>query len=204
MDVRELKIAGAFHFVPQNFTDARGHLASPYQEAAFTEATGHSLFPIRQTNHSRSRRGVVRGVHFTTTPPGMAKYVHCSQGRALDIVVDVRVGSPTFGAWESVVLNAEHPSGIYLPAGVGHAFVALEDAVITYLLSEGYKAENEKAVSVLDPALGLPVPDDENLILSERDRVAPTLAEAAEQGLLPDYETSLMVERALYAQGASA
>ncbi|WP_171171758.1 dTDP-4-dehydrorhamnose 3,5-epimerase family protein [Streptomyces sp. I05A-00742] len=198
MDVRELKIAGAYHCVPDTFPDARGHLASPYQEAAFTAATGHGLFPVRQTNHSRSRRGVVRGVHFTTTPPGQAKYVHCSQGRALDIVVDVRVGSPTFGVWESVVLTAEHPSGVYLPIGVGHAFVALEDTAMTYLLSVGYTAAHEQAVSVFDPTLDLPVPHDGTVILSERDRDALTLAEAADRDLLPHYDTSLAVEAALY------
>ncbi|MFI0742311.1 dTDP-4-dehydrorhamnose 3,5-epimerase family protein [Streptomyces sp. NPDC021100] len=197
MDVRELRIAGAFHCVPDNFPDERGHLASPFQEEPFVKATGHGLFPIRQTNHSRSRRGVVRGVHYTTTPPGGAKYVHCSQGRALDIVVDIRVGSPTFGVWESVVLTAEHPSAVYLPVGLGHAFVALEDTVMTYLLSVPYTAAHEQAVSVHDPALNLPVPT-EDAILSERDRVALTLDESAERGMLPDYRKSLEIEAALY------
>ncbi|MGK5638194.1 dTDP-4-dehydrorhamnose 3,5-epimerase family protein [Streptomyces sp. URMC 126] len=200
MDVRELRIAGAFHCVPDNFPDERGHLASPFQEEAFIKATGHGLFPVRQTNHSRSRRGVVRGVHYTTTPPGGAKYVHCSHGRALDIVVDVRVGSPTFGVWESVVLTAEHPSAVYLPVGVGHAFVALDDAVMTYLLSVPYTPSHEQAVSVHDPALNLPVPH-EDVILSERDRDALTLEESAERGMLPDYDASLRIEAALY--GAS-
>lgn len=197
-----MKIAGALHFAPRTFADPRGFLASPYQETAFREATGHSLFPVRQTNHSSSRRGVVRGVHFTTTPPGMAKYVHCSHGRALDIVVDVRVGSPTFGEWEAVELSAESPGGIYLPVGLGHAFVALDDTVITYLLSEQYAAGNEQAVSVLDPDLGLPVTDGAGLVLSERDRAAVTLAEAAEQGLLPGFETAAAAERALAADTA--
>ncbi|MDG4861007.1 dTDP-4-dehydrorhamnose 3,5-epimerase family protein [Streptomyces sp. T-3] len=197
MDVRELKIAGAYHFVPRTFPDERGYLFSPYQETAFKEATGHSLFPVRQTNHSGSRRGVVRGVHYTTTPPGMAKYVHCSRGRALDMVVDVRVGSPTFGEWDAVELDADRPSAIYLPVGVGHAFVALEDTAITYLLSGEYRADDEQAVSVLDSDLGLPLPNGMTPILSGRDQAAPSLSEARARGMLPAYETALDLERSL-------
>ncbi|WP_149184846.1 dTDP-4-dehydrorhamnose 3,5-epimerase family protein [Streptomyces sp. TRM49041] len=199
MDVRELRTAGAFLFVPRTFCDARGHVASPYQEAAFEAATGSPLFPVRQADHSRSRRGTVRGVHFTRTPPGMATYTHCSRGRALYIAVDVRVGSPTFGAWESIVLDADYPSGVYLPAGMGHACVALEETVITDLLSAEHAAENEEAVSVLDPDLALPVPDDSELIISERDRRAVTTAEAERRGILPGYEAALSVERSLRA-----
>lgn len=204
MDVRELRTAGAFLFVPRTLHDARGYVASPYREAAFEEATGGPLFPVRQANHSRSKRGTVRGVHFTRTPPGVAKYVHCSRGRALYVVVDVRVGSPTFGAWESLVLDAEYPSGVYVPAGVGHACVALEDTVITDLLSAEHAEGDEEAVSVLDPDLGLPIPDDSDLIISERDRRAVTMAEAERRGTLPGYDAALSVERSLRAAARAA
>jgi 5-epimerase len=199
VDARELSIPGVFEFVPRVFPDDRGTLTSPYQETAFTAATGHALFPVRQTNHSTSRRGVVRGVHFTATPPGGAKYVHCSRGRAVDVVVDLRAGSPTFGRWDSVVLDGARPSGIYIPVGLGHAFVALEDdTTIQYLLSTEYVAENELAVMVTDPDLALPLPSGLEPVLSERDRVAPTLAEALNRGLLPDYRMSLALEKSLY------
>lgn len=150
---------------------------------------------MAQTNHSRSRRGVVRGVHFTATPPGTAKYVYCARGRALDIVVDIRVGSPTFGRWDAVLLDQRDFRSVYLPVGVGHAFVALEeDTVVSYLLSRAYVPEHELALSALDPALGLPIPDDTPPLLSDRDQAAPTLAEAGERGLLPDYAACRSLE----------
>ncbi|MEU5987393.1 dTDP-4-dehydrorhamnose 3,5-epimerase family protein [Spirillospora sp. NPDC047418] len=189
MKSRRLAVTGAWEFTPDVFPDDRGLFVSPFQEAAFTEAVGRPLFPVTQTNHSRSRRGVVRGVHFTVTPPGSAKYVYCARGESLDIVVDIRVGSPTFGRWDATRLDQEDFRAMYLPVGVGHAFVALaDDTVMSYLMSESYVAEHELAVSPLDPALGLPIPAGAEVVLSDRDRAAPTLAEAAAAGVLPDYD----------------
>ncbi|MGH3313464.1 MAG: dTDP-4-dehydrorhamnose 3,5-epimerase family protein [Streptomyces sp.] len=190
MEIRELAVEGAVEFTPRVFPDERGSFVSPFQEAAFEKAVGHRHFRAAQTNHSRSRRGVVRGVHFTVTPPGTAKYVYCAQGAALDIVVDIRVGSPTYGRWDAVRLDPVDFRAMYFPVGVGHAFVALEDdTVMSYMLTSGYVAENELALSVLDPELGLPVPDGIDPVMSERDMAAPTLAEARAAGLLPDYAT---------------
>ncbi|OEJ27993.1 dTDP-4-dehydrorhamnose 3,5-epimerase [Streptomyces agglomeratus] len=190
MDIRELAVEGAVEFTPRVFPDERGLFVSPFQEEAFEKAMGRPLFPVAQTNHSRSARGVVRGVHFTVTPPRTAKYVYCAQGSALDIVVDIRVGSPTYGRWDAVLLDPVHFRAMYFPVGVGHAFVALEDdTVMSYMLSSGYVAENELALSALDPELGLPVPADIVPVMSDRDRVAPTLAQAAAAGILPDYAT---------------
>ncbi|WP_026120727.1 dTDP-4-dehydrorhamnose 3,5-epimerase family protein [Nocardiopsis potens] len=188
MSARALEVEGAFEFTPKAFPDERGVFVAPFQEPAFTEAVGGPLFPVAQSNHSRSKRGVVRGVHFTATPPGTAKYVYCPRGRAIDIVVDIRTGSPTFGRWDSVLLDQDGFRAMYLPVGVGHAFIALEDdTVMSYLLSGSYVAENELAVSPLDPGLGLPIPEDVAPVLSARDRAAPTLAEAEARGLLPSY-----------------
>ncbi|MEE1758244.1 MULTISPECIES: dTDP-4-dehydrorhamnose 3,5-epimerase family protein [unclassified Streptomyces] len=196
MDARRLKVEGAVEFTPRVYPDDRGLFLSPFQEEAFTEAVGHG-FPLAQFSHSTSRRGAVRGIHFTSTPPGMAKYAYCPRGRALDIVVDLRTGSPTFGVWDAVLLDQEDFRAVYYPLGVGHAFVALEDdTVVSYLLSTGYVAEREHAVSVLDPALGLPIPDGIEPVLSERDRLAPTLEEAAARGLLPDYTVCQETEAA--------
>ncbi|MFI6094217.1 dTDP-4-dehydrorhamnose 3,5-epimerase family protein [Lentzea sp. NPDC051213] len=193
MKVRTLAVEGALEFSPQVFADDRGRFLSPFQETAFAEAHGGPLFPVRQTNHSVSSRGVVRGIHYTATPPGCAKYVYCAAGAAIDIVVDIRVGSPTFGKWDSVLMDQNHHRTLYFPVGVGHAFVALEDnTVMSYMVSTTYVAENELALDVLDPALGLPIPQDP--ILSERDGVALTLAQAREQGLLPDYELCRQIE----------
>jgi dTDP-4-dehydrorhamnose 3,5-epimerase len=162
--------------------------ASPYQEEPFTKAVGHSL-RLAQTNHSRSRRGSVRGLHFADVPPGQAKYLYCPAGAFLDVVVDIRVGSPTFGVWDAVRVDTVDFRAVYVPEGLGHAFVALEDdTVISYLCSTPYNPLAEHGVSPVDPALGLPWPDGLDLLLSEKDTSAPTLAEAEAAGLLPSYE----------------
>ncbi|SDL64145.1 epimerase EvaD [Lentzea albidocapillata subsp. violacea] len=193
-EVRRLAVEGALELTPRVFPDDRGLFVATYQSSIFTAATGRPL-PLVQASHSVSRRGVVRGIHFTTTPPGTAKYVYCTSGRALDLVVDLRVGSPTFGRWDSVLLDQTHFRSTYLPVGVGHAFVALEDrTVMSYLMTNGYVPEHEQAVSPLDPALGLPIDLEVEPILSERDTAAPTLTEALELGLLPDYLASVAVE----------
>ncbi|MEU4806638.1 dTDP-4-dehydrorhamnose 3,5-epimerase family protein [Actinosynnema sp. NPDC023587] len=195
MQVRRLAVEGALEFTPKVFHDGRGAFTSPYQEPAFVEATGRPLFSVAQTNHSRSQRGVIRGVHYTATPPGAAKYVYCAQGKALDIVVDLRIGSPTYGRWDASVLDPEDFRALYIPIGVGHAFVAMEDdTVMSYLLSESYVPNLELSVNLLDPALGLPLPDDVEPILSERDTVAPTLEEAVALGVLPRYEACREIE----------
>jgi len=184
---KALSIPGAWVFEPTRFEDDRGLFVSPYQEAAFVEATGAPLV-VAQSNHSVSRRGVIRGVHYADVPPGQAKYVYCPRGALLDIVVDVRVGSPTFGAHEAVVLDAGSYRAVYLSEGLGHAFCALEDdTVASYLCSTPYAPAIERTVSPLDPALALPWPSDLTPVLSDKDSGGPTLAEAAAQGLLPHY-----------------
>jgi dTDP-4-dehydrorhamnose 3,5-epimerase len=191
MQVRELAVPDAYEFTPRVFPDSRGLFVAPFQEPAFQEAVG---FPLRvaQTNHSVSRRGVVRGVHFADTPPGQAKYVSCPRGALLDVVVDLRVGSPTFGRWDAVRVDATEYRSVYVAEGLGHAFVALEDdTVMSYLCTTGYNPSGEHAISPLDPALGLPWPTDVELILSEKDAQAPSLAEAQAEGLLPSYADCL-------------
>ncbi len=185
MQFRELAVPGVVEFTPKIFPDARGQFVAPFQEPAFIDATGHRLH-LAQSNHSVSRRGVIRGVHFSDVPPGQAKYVHCSQGALLDVAIDVRVGSPTFGRWAAVRLDTETYRAVYLAEGVGHAFIALADGtVMTYLCSTGYDPAAEHTVHPLDPALQLPWPTDMKVELSDKDRAAPTLAEAA---ILPRWD----------------
>jgi dTDP-4-dehydrorhamnose 3,5-epimerase len=190
MDVRPLAVEGAFEFAPVVHRDQRGVFVSPFQEPVFRRTVGVD-FVLAQTNHSQSSRGVVRGVHFTRTPPGQRKYVYCARGRALDVVVDLRVGSPSFLKWEAVELDAESFRAVYFPVGVGHAFCALEDdTVMSYLMSMSYEPEMELAVHPLDPSLNLPWPQDVDLLLSERDRRAPGVAEAEQAGILPRHADS--------------
>lgn len=187
LPVRALGVPGAHVFTLEVHDDERGTFSSPYQESVFERAVGHRL-TLAQTNITRSHRDVVRGVHFTATPPGCAKYVHCVRGRALDIVVDLRVGSPAFGTWDAVELDETRQRAVYLPVGVGHAVVALADeTVMSYVVTTGYVPANELTVSVFDPALALPLPTGSAVVLSERDRRAPTVDQAGADGLLPDY-----------------
>ncbi len=196
MKVRELTIPGAWEFTPETHHDDRGTFVNPYVARAVAAAVGHPL-ELAQTNHSVSRRGTVRGVHYALVPPGQAKYVHCPSGAVLDIVVDVRVGSPMFGRYDVVLLDDVDYRAVYVAEGLGHAAVALTDgSVLSYLCSSAYDPDREKGVSPLDPALGLDLPADLELLLSPRDRVAPTLAEAAQCGLLPAYDDCV----ALYAE----
>jgi epimerase EvaD len=187
MQVRELAVAEAFEFTPTSFPDHRGLFVAPFQEEAFVKAVGRPM-PVGQTNHSVSRRGVIRGVHFADVPPGQAKYVYCPRGALLDVIVDLRVGSPTFGRWDSVRLDSVEFRAVYLAEGLGHAFVALEDdTVMSYLCSTGYNPGAEHGVNPLDPELDLPWPADLEPVLSEKDTAAPSLAVARQEGLLPSY-----------------
>jgi epimerase EvaD len=191
MQVRELAVSDAYEFSPRSFPDSRGLFVAPYQEEAFVSAVGFPLH-VAQTNHSVSKRGVIRGLHYADTPPGQAKYVYCPSGALLDVVVDLRVGSPTFGEVDSVRVDSADYRAVYLAEGIGHAFVALEDdTVMSYLCSTGYNPTGERGINPMDQALALPWPEDITPILSDKDAEAPTLAEARDAGLLPVYEECL-------------
>lgn len=188
MEVRELRVPGARLFRAPAFPDARGSFTAAFQGEAFAAAVGHP-FHLAQANTSASRRGALRGVHFADVPPGQAKYVQCVGGAVLDVVVDLREGSSTFGRWDAVRLDAGSPTAVYVAEGLGHAFLALaDDTVVTYLCSTPYAPTAEHGVNPLDPDLALPwtehVARDE-LVLSDKDRAAPTLATARAEGLLP-------------------
>jgi len=188
VQVQQLKIAGAFAFTPLLRPDDRGVFLESFKQALFADTVGHAL-DLQQMNVSLSKQGTVRGVHFADVPPGQAKYVQCFAGRILDIVVDIRVGSPTFGQWEAVELDDQGRVGLYLAEGLGHAFCALSpSATVGYLCSEPYAPGREHGINPLDPALGLPWPKDIETVLSRKDAAAPSLAQAQAAGLLPDFE----------------
>lgn len=191
MHTRELVISGAFEFTPRTFSDDRGVFVSPYQSDALFEAVGHRMV-VAQTNHSVSRKGTIRGVHFADVPPSQAKYVYCPRGSLLDVVIDIRVGSPTYGRWDASLLDAKECRSVYVPEGVGHAFIALEDDTsMNYLCSTPYNPPAEHGINPMDPALDLPWPADIEPLLSPKDLAAPTLAEAESSGLLPLYSDCL-------------
>lgn len=188
MQARELAVPGAWLFSPPVFPDARGAFAAPFQAEVFAETVGHPLH-VAQANTSVSRRGALRGLHYADVPPGQAKYVQCTAGALLDVVVDLRVGSDTFGLWDAVRLDGESLQGLYIPEGLGHAFLALADTTVaSYLCSTAYAPGAEHGVDPLDPELALPWAQwlsHEELVLSEKDRAAPSLAEAVDRDALP-------------------
>ena len=184
MDIRALTVPGSWVVDLRPHGDSRGRFVEWFRADVLAEVGGR--LPLAQANHSVSARGALRGLHVALVPPGQAKYVYCPAGRVLDVVVDVRVGSPTFGAHDAVELDADRPRAVYLAEGLAHAFLALDDATsVTYLVSSPYDPQREFAVHPLDPELGLPWPADVDVRLSDRDAAAPTLAQAREQGLLP-------------------
>jgi dTDP-4-dehydrorhamnose 3,5-epimerase len=188
VQVAELGVPGAWSFTPRQLGDPRGVFLEWFQAATLEQVLHHPL-DVKQANHSVSGRGALRGVHFADVPPGQAKYVYCTRGAVLDVVVDIRVGSPTFGVSDAVRLDEVDRRAVYLSAGLGHAFFALtEQADVTYLCSEPYDPAREHGLSALDPALDLPWPADLEPQLSAKDAAAPTLAEAQAAGLLPSYD----------------
>ncbi|MEU9617982.1 dTDP-4-dehydrorhamnose 3,5-epimerase [Streptomyces sp. NPDC088846] len=194
--MRQLSIAGAWVHEPKVFPDSRGSFHEWFKASELSEAVGHTL-RLAQANFSHSSRGTLRGVHFADVPPSQAKYVKCVRGAVLDVIVDIRVGSPTYKRWEAVRLDDADHHAVYLAEGLGHAFMALtDDASVVYLCSEGYAPGREHGINPLDPGLGIEWPAEITPLLSDKDAAAPSLAEAEEQGLLPSYEAC----QAYYAQ----
>jgi dTDP-4-dehydrorhamnose 3,5-epimerase len=196
---RSLSIEGVWEFTPVLRPDDRGVFLESFKATVFEDTVGHAL-DLRQMNISVSKAGTVRGIHFADVPPGQAKYVQCFDGAILDIVVDIRVGSPTFGQWEAVELDAQSRVGLYIAEGLGHGFCALSDsATVGYLCSEPYSPTGEHGIHPLDPELALPWPAGKDSVLSPKDAVAPSFAAAIESGLLPQYNECVQWYRELKA-----
>ncbi|GHF52226.1 dTDP-4-dehydrorhamnose 3,5-epimerase [Streptomyces mashuensis] len=184
--MRPLGIEGAWVVETEAFADDRGTFQELFSVRSLSPALGHRP-GAAQVNRSVSRRGVVRGVHFAEVPPGQAKYVTCLAGAVLDVVVDIRTGSPTYRKWEAVRLDDPRRS-VYVAAGLGHAFMALtDDATVVYVTSEEYAPGREHAVHPLDPSLGIAWPTGVEPVLSAKDAAAPTLDELERRGVLPSY-----------------
>ncbi|WP_245681884.1 dTDP-4-dehydrorhamnose 3,5-epimerase family protein [Actinomadura kijaniata] len=188
IEIEEMSVAGAFRIRPTQIPDRRGRFYESWRFSELLQQAGHP-FEIRQVNYSVSRKNTLRGIHGTTIPPGQTKLVTCVRGAALDVAVDLRVGSPTFGRFDVTLQEAGSGIGVYLADGIGHAFLALtDDTCMNYLCGAEYVPGTMIDVQALDPALGIPWELDGPPIMSDKDAAAPTLAEAAERGLLPTYE----------------
>jgi dTDP-4-dehydrorhamnose 3,5-epimerase len=184
--VDSLGIEGAWIFTPRIYRDRRGDFHEWFRADLLRDLD--YPFRLAQANCSVSGRGVLRGVHFTQVPPGQAKYIVCASGAIMDVVVDLRVGSPTFGRWEAARLDDQARRAMFLSEGLGHAFSALTDqATVIYLCSTPYAPEHEHGINPLDPALSISWPQEVEPILSEKDAAAPSLEQAMRIGLLPSH-----------------
>jgi dTDP-4-dehydrorhamnose 3,5-epimerase len=180
MERLETRIDGPMLLKPRVFGDERGFFMETYRRNLFTEQ-GISEEMV-QDNHSRSTAKIVRGMHFQVGA-GAAKLIRCGRGAIYDVVVDLRKGSPTYGQWDGFVLSDENFHIVYCPIGFAHGFCVLSDvADVVYKQSNYYSDETERGISYRDPDVGIewPIPIDE-LIPSERDTNAPTLAEIADE-----------------------
>ncbi len=171
------RISGLVHVEPQVFGDHRGFFAETFRADAWAAAGVDVAFV--QDNHSRSRRGTLRGMHFQTEP-GQAKLIRCARGAIVDVVVDLRRGSPTFGEWEAFELDDENMRQLFVPVGFAHGFcVTSEVADVAYKCSNYYDAATEAGIAYDDPEVGIVWPAGVEPIVSERDATAPRLSEVA-------------------------
>ncbi|MBC7449626.1 MAG: dTDP-4-dehydrorhamnose 3,5-epimerase [Hymenobacteraceae bacterium] len=167
-------IQGLFEFTPRRFADARGYFAETYSARALAAAGITDVFV--QDNQSVSARGVLRGLHFQKAPHPQAKLVRVVTGRALDIAVDLRAGSPTFGQHHAVVLDAAIGNTFYIPVGFAHGFLSLEDGTtLHYKCTDYYHPETEGALRWNDPSLGIDWGGLVEPLVSEKDAAAPLL-----------------------------
>ena len=171
-----LSIEGAWVFESPAHTDERGYFREWFKDSYIREHLGRE-FQVAQSNLSKSKKGVVRGIHFSTAPQGQAKWITCAHGALWDVVIDIRPNSSTFRRWEAHELRAGDGRSIFISEGLGHAFVALEDeSVISYLLSSPYAPTHEHAVNPKDSDINIAWPSIP-LTFSERDASAPSLME---------------------------
>lgn len=201
MQVTPLSIEGAWLFEPRQHSDDRGTFLEWFKADRFAETVGRPL-DVAQSNIATSLAGTVRGIHYADVPPGQSKYVTCVHGSVVDVVVDLRVGSPTFGQHELVDLDDRNRRAVYLSEGLGHGYMALTDgAAFLYLCSTPYAPEHEHGVAPDDPALAIAWPRmgpggaPLAVLMSEKDQAAPTLAQAVADGLLPSFEEAVAFRR---------
>lgn len=177
----ESKIEGILVVEPKAFQDDRGFFMETYNILNFTENGFEKKFV--QDNLSKSKKGVLRGLHYQNNPHSMGKLVGCIRGKVFDVGVDIRKGSPTFGMWYGEILSSENMKMLYFPSGFAHGFLALEeDAIVLYKCTDTYSAKDEAAIIWNDPEIGIKWPLDQvggEPILSGRDKEHPLLRDAA-------------------------
>ncbi|TCJ89906.1 dTDP-4-dehydrorhamnose 3,5-epimerase family protein [Nocardia alba] len=188
MRIEETELAGVVRLHPEPIPDRRGRFHEAWRREELERAVAHR-FDVRQVNVTTSHKDTLRGIHTTIVPPGMDKLVTCVRGAVLDVAVDLRVGSPTFGKFTVTRQDAASGTGIFMGAGIGHAYTALaDDTAMLYLCSQEYVHGTMLDIDALDPEIGIPWNLSRDPIRSDKDAAAPTLREAMTLGILPTWE----------------
>lgn len=176
MPFQKMRIDGAWIHTPVRHQDTRGHFEEQFQLSSIEDELGRG-FTVKQVNQSVSQKGVVRGIHWTDSQEGQAKYISCANGAFWDVVVDLRKNSPTYGVWDSEFISAGNGKSVFISEGLGHAFLALEDGTVAnYLCSSKYNPSEDRTMNPLDATLAigfLEVAKEsgiEELYMSDRDR----------------------------------
>jgi len=188
MSLQEISIAGAYVATHKVFPDERGLFREWFKAEEI--ASIDKDFSVQQANYSKSNQWVIRGIHYSLAPQGQTKVVTCASGKIVDVLVDLRAGSPSYLKIEYVELSEDSGRVLYIPSGVGHGFIVeSESASVVYLTSSGYAPEYEKAICPIDRELGInwPIPVGEVGIISKADTEAPSMTQAKESGNLPAF-----------------
>ena len=179
MTFTEMKIKGAWVHTPTIWPDERGTFHEVFKLSLIEQQLGRT-FTVKQVNQSTSAKGVIRGIHFTDSPEGQAKYVSCPKGSLWDVVVDLRPTSPTYGQWDAALISAENKKSVLISEGLGHGFLALEDeTVANYLCSSEFNPGADKTISPLSQKLAIAFNEFteshgiKEFILSPKDSEAP-------------------------------
>lgn len=195
--VTEMAVPNAYRITPQRHRDRRGYFYEAFRSQELGEAIGHP-FVVRQANYSGSHANTLRGIHGTLLPPGQGKLVTCVRGAVMDVVVDLRIGSPTFGCYDVTYQDEDSGIAVYLSDGLGHAYLTLtDDTRMNYLCSEAYVPGTMIEINPLDPDIAIPWGMTKPPIMSDKDASALSLKEAADAGILPAYQDCLAHYEAL-------
>ncbi len=177
MNVIKTEIQDVLIFEPKVFGDSRGFFFESFNQTIFEEAVGRKVEFV-QDNHSRSAKGVLRGLHYQLAPRAQGKLVRCVAGSVFDVAVDIRRSSPTFGHWIGVELSSENKRQLWIPEGFAHGFYTLEEGTeFVYKTTDTYSKESERGIIWNDPTLGIEWPDS-NILLSDKDRLASFFLQA--------------------------
>ena len=189
MKISELEISGSWLVEFNKFEDNRGYFYESFRSDLISQQLNRP-FDIKQTNTSFSSKGSLRGIHYALIPPSQAKFIQCQRGAIQDFVIDIRIGSPTFGKFQMIELNENLSQAIFIEEGLAHAFVAMQDqTLVTYYVNQTYNPNNEKGINPLDKELNISWPKID-LKLSKKDEQEITLSKAKELKLLPTFKES--------------